>query len=228
MVIFHSYMLNSQRVAMENHMFQRFRRKSPYQLGSCSRYDRWSGLGPPPLAVRVELSHWTQEFDRTCASHWDLTVNLTEQSHPFLEDLTMDVPSPIMCGPSILNANWEFAWPVKTPVSPGKIGLTQSATVWVCPKSHWFLTILPSKRQPNLKNPIFKAVGPFVLPVSGPLARGLASSWWVLQCGEGPRAAPFEGFAACQGETWPNGQLLVGGLEHFLFSHILGIIFPTD
>ena len=29
-------------------------------------------------------------------------------------------------------------------------------------------------------------------------------------------------------EVWDTSQYLVGGLEHFLFLHILGIIIPTD
>ena len=60
---------------------------------------------------------------------------------------------------------------------------------------------------------------PFVLPNPGEktsVEAGLLSTKWGHE------------IMGCQEKPYHQQVLLVGGLEHFLFSHILGIIIPID
>lgn len=43
-------------------------------INDASRYDWWSGPRASSTSFRVELSHWSQEFDRTCTGHSLWTV----------------------------------------------------------------------------------------------------------------------------------------------------------
>ena len=44
---------------------------------------------------------------------------------------------------------------------------------------------------------------------------------------ENPGGKPWENHEGYHW-LWEHHRILVGGLEHFLFFHILGIILPTD
>jgi hypothetical protein len=52
--------------------------------------------------------------------------------------------------------------------------------------------------------------------------------WKASQRNFGEKMVLVVGWGVLDGSGWYVDMILVGGSEHFLFFHILGIIIPTD